>query len=451
MSEFYSEKLKQGISLLYFRNAPEQYSGGVQAIEQAAYEGEPDAYYFLACDLIRGEKDEAKEEKKAAELFKTGIGLGSDLCVLGAKRSGVLEGEIKDAMRRPLADSFEAVKERAQDEDAIAQYEIGLFYYGQDVSVLQKPKTQEEAYHNELKNAEEGLRWLRLAAHNGCVLAYEKVYHCLSKGENGILRDRDAAVAFAEEVWELVEISGEGCYNVSYDYGELKNYEQQRLWAERGAKKGDAACFNSLGLLYLNGYGTKEDDEKAYRNFCEADARGNKFGSYNLGRCCYRGWGVPKDPDQAFGYFLKSAKQDHAGAMEYVAHYYFEGTSSVSQDFLKCREWSEKALSQGKISAKYYLGYCYLNGVGGCEKNYPLAHRYFADCSATRNHNQGNAYRALGSIHEKALGVPVNLNKAVYYYEKASHHGCEQAKEDLTRFKKNLFGNWKRTGNRKED
>ncbi len=441
MSGFYSEEVEQGISRLYFQADPEQYSGGVQLLEQAAEEKEADAYYFLARDAW-GDGDTAKDEKKAVRFFQTGIELGSDLCVLGAKRYGELKGELEDAMQRPLADSFEAVKKRAQEGDAMAQYAVGLFYYWQDIAALQEP--QDEFNSRESKNAEEGLRWFKMAARQGCIPAYQNMYRILANGGNGILRDREAAVAFAEEFKDLVQISGAGCYDVSYDYGELKNYEQQRIWAERGAAQGNASCFNSLGIIYLSGYGTEADDNEAYRNFCEADARGNKFGSYNVGRCYHKGWGVPKDPDQAFAFFLKSAEQDHAGSMEYVARYYFEGTPLVPQDFLKCREWSEKALSQGKISAKYYLGYCYLNGVGGCEKNYPLAHRYFAECSSTRNHNQGNAYHALGEIHEKALGVPVNINKAVYYYEKASHHGCAQGEEDLARFKKNLFGNWKR-------
>lgn len=444
MDKFYSEELEQGIRLLYFQTDTEEYAEGVKLIEQAAANDEADAYYFLARCYAWGDGNVPDDEEKAIQLSKTGIKLGSDLCVLGAKRFDGLHGELEEAMHHSLADSFEAVKKRAKEGDVMAQYAVGLFYYWQDVSVLQKPETQEEYDHNEVMNGNESHKWFRMAARSGCIPAYQNVYRSLANGGNGILKDIAAAVAFAEEVKDFVQISGENCYDVSYDYGELKKYEQQRIWAERGAADGNASCFNSLGIIYLNGYGTPEDDAKAYQNFCEADARGNKFGSYNVGRCHYNGWGVPKSPDKAFEFFLKGAKQDHAGSLEYVARYYFEGEYAVPQDFLKCREWSEKALAQGKVSVKYYLGYCYLNGVGGCTQNYPLAHRYLADCSSTRNHNQGNAYRALGEIHEKALGVPVNVNKAVYYYEKASHHGCEKAKEDLKHFRKNMFGKWKR-------
>lgn len=442
MGRFYSDELEQGILLLYFQTDTSKYAEGVKLIEQAAAKDEPDAYYFLARCYAWGDGGVEGDDKKAEDLSKKGIELGSDLCVLGADRFDGLHGELEAAMHHSLAESFEAVKRKAQAGEPMAQYAVGLFYYWQDIVELQQPKSQAEYERNEIQNGIESHKWFRMAARSGCIPAYQNVYRSLAYGGNGIAKDLKAALAYAEEAKTYVKLSGANCFSVASDYEDVQNYERQRVWAEMGAAQDNGDCFNELGRIYLVGKGVPKDERKAYEHFCQADARNNRYGSYNAGRCLYYGWGVPADRSQAFTYFQKAAGQGHSNSQEFLAQYYFEGQYGITQDYQECRRWAEKAAEQGEAGAKYYLGWCYLNGAGGVMQNFQLALRYFNECVAGKNH--GEAYWCLGEIYDKGLGMPENVEMAAFNYEKAAAYGCVKAQADVARFKKNLFGKWKR-------
>lgn len=440
MGKFYSDELEQGILLLYFQPDTSKYAEGVKLIEQAVAKDEPDAYYFLARCYAWGDGNVKDDDKKALSLSKRGIELGSDLCVLGADRFDGLHGELEAAMHHSLADSFEAVKRKAESGDPMAQYAVGLFYYWQDITSLQKPKSKAEYDKNEIKNGKESHKWFRMAARCGCIPAYQNVYRSLAYGGNGIAKDPQAAFSFAEEAKDYVKLSGENCRSLVSDYEEIKNYGRMRAWAEMGAATGCPKCTNDLGRIYLYAWGVPEDDKRAFDYFCKADELGNEYGSYNVARCLYNGWGTPVDKAKAFVYFKKASEKDHSYAQVYLAEYYLEGKYGVAQDYTECRRWAEKAAGQGRAKAKYYLGRCYYEGVGGVIKNPTLALRYLNECVESET-KFGDAYRYIGIISDKELDSP---EQAAINFEKAIANGCEEAKNDLARFKKTLFGKWKR-------
>ena len=47
-----------------------------------------------------------------------------------------------------------------------------------------------------------------------------------------------------------------------------------------------------------------------------------------------------------------------------------------------------------------------------------------------------------GVIYAQGLGVPADIKKGVEYLQKAGNH--KQAKEELGKYKKTLFGKWVR-------
>ena len=47
----------------------------------------------------------------------------------------------------------------------------------------------------------------------------------------------------------------------------------------------------------------------------------------------------------------------------------------------------------------------------------------------------------LGYIYGRGFGVPQDIEKAVLYLQKAGDH--PEAKEELLRYKKTMFGKWK--------
>jgi SEL1 protein len=61
------------------------------------------------------------------------------------------------------------------------------------------------------------------------------------------------------------------------------NAEIARKWFERGASQDNAASYNGLGLLYLEGLGGLEkDQQQAIVNFKEAASRDHGGGLFNL-------------------------------------------------------------------------------------------------------------------------------------------------------------------------
>ena len=53
-----------------------------------------------------------------------------------------------------------------------------------------------------------------------------------------------------------------------------------------------------------------------------------------------------------------------------------------------------------------------------------------------------NAFSLLGCLYARGLGGPEDIAKGVEYLQKAGDHA--EAKEELRRYKKTLFGKWVR-------
>ena len=86
MENYYSDTLREGLRLLYFQADQSRFPEGVRLLEEAVANEEPHAFYFLARCYGWGDGNVKENDKKARQLSKRGIELGSDLCVLGADR-----------------------------------------------------------------------------------------------------------------------------------------------------------------------------------------------------------------------------------------------------------------------------------------------------------------------------------------------------------------------------
>ena len=112
MGRFYSDTLEEGVRLIYFQADPALFPRGVNLVEQAVEAGEPNAYYYLARCYAWGDGNVKEDERRAKELYKKGIALGSDLCVLGADRMNALNEEMRSVMVRSMRESYDAVLSR---------------------------------------------------------------------------------------------------------------------------------------------------------------------------------------------------------------------------------------------------------------------------------------------------------------------------------------------------
>ena len=213
-----------------------------------------------------------------------------------------------------------------------------------------------------------------------------------------------------------------------------------RLSADQGCIPAFRNAFNSVRMIFLNGWGgIPVDKEEAFRLFLRSSTS-FRVGVYNLARCYYNGWGVEEDKEEAFKHFTTSAEMGYREAQRELAWLYYEGYG-VNVNYEKCIEWANKSANQGCGKAKTILGKCYFYGKG-VRQDYEAARRMFS--AAAQEADDGEAYHFLGDIYDQGIGVEAKIPTAVIFYQKALSHGYQDAAKDLARFRKTIFGRWKR-------
>jgi len=439
MGMFYSDTLEAAIKLLYFQADESRFLEGVSLLEKAVANGEPDAFYFLARCYGWGDGNVKANEKKAKSLSKQGIQLGSDLCVLGAERMDILEGDIKDAMTKELKTSFDNVLRVAEQGEPMAQYAIGLFYFWGDMLINFQRPSQKDFLACEKANAKEALKWFRRSAEKGCIPAFRNAFNSVRNGVNGVEKDPKGALCWVETMVGKVDMRTY-YHSIFLEYEKLKNYEAAARWGERGVMDREPDSTVDLGLAYLSGNtAVKMDEAKALELFKKAYEWGSCYGSYNVGRCYYYGWGAERNYMEAFRWFDKADHDGHPSAKWYLAYCYCLGRGT-QKDPTKGVMLIRMLQRQNKNYPKELLGYCLLHGEGTAQ-NYDEAKRILEEAAQS---GIAMAWKHLGDMYDQGLGVPENVSLAASCYQKAVDAGASSANKELLRFKKTLFGKWKR-------
>ncbi|MDE7223280.1 MAG: hypothetical protein K2O34_05815 [Acetatifactor sp.] len=439
MEHYYSDTLCKGLRLLYFQADPERFAEGVQLLEEAVSNEEPHAFYFLARCYGWGDGNVKENERKAKELSKRGIELGSELCVLGADRMDILKGDVKNAMTGTLEDAFNGVLTMAESGEPMAQYAIGLFYFWGDMFLnFQKPQGKDFS-RCEKENAAQALKWFRRSAEQGCIPAFRNAFNSVRNGINGVTKNLEEALRWAETVKGKVDMR-DYYHSLILEYQKIKRYNDAIRWCEQGVRDGIAVCAVDLGLAYLYGdRGVPEDDAKALQLFNTAAEAGEEYGSYNAGRCYYNGWGCMKDYNEAFHCFEEALRGGHPSAPWYLAQCYFRGYG-VETNYEMAVSMMNKLIREKQDFPKELMGYCCLYGKG-TGTDMVRGKRLLEEAAQD---GSGQAWMFLGDMYDKAVGVPENVSMAVSCYQKAADKKIAGACEALGRYKKTLFGKWKR-------
>lgn len=319
MSQYYSDTLDWALKLLYFQADPGKFSEGVKLLEEAVAKDEPDAYYFLARCYAWEDGNVKEDPGKARQLSKRGIELGSDLCVLGADRMGELDGDVKDAMTKPLLQSFEAVRQMAEDGEPMAQYAVGLFYFWGDMYMNFQIHTDLDFEQCRKENAMEALKWFRASAVQGCIPSFRNAFNSVREGVNDVPKDLKAAMEWMESVEEKLDLR-DYYYSIALSYKELEYYTNMVKWAERGLRIQNSGCVLLLGQAYFNGTGVVPDYQRAKQLFEEAGPKRPEAWKY-LGDMYDKGLGVQEDINQAIAYYQKAFQGGFKAAGQELSRY----------------------------------------------------------------------------------------------------------------------------------
>ena len=264
----------------------QRYKEAYEIIMEALMPRTPDELYNWGVAYYNGHGVE-KDISSALEWFEEADKVGSG----SASRALGLCYLYGNGVEKNLELAAKYMTRGAEADNAEAQYNLGMMYsHGEGVE----------------KNPTEALKWFEKSAKH----FYERGRIAAA---NMYFRGKDIPRSF-KKAWSLL-------YRYTYsnsDIGEGHYY--------------DAQCL--LGMMYLHGYGTSQDYEKAEACLKLAADHGDSEAQFWLGMMYYSGKGVPQDYNAALSWFQKSKENGFEQAVELMK-------SSDKRNFIKS-EW-EKA------------------------------------------------------------------------------------------------------------
>jgi TPR repeat protein len=169
------------------------------------------------------------------------------------------------------ADDFAATKKKAEAGDAKAQFNLGLRY-------------QKGVPYGFNKDADEAVKWYRLAADQGNAHAQYKLGEMYDEGD-GVPKDYAEAVKWfrlAAEQGLFTAISSLSFMYISKVEASAKDEAEIDKWYRKAAEQGDADAQFEVGLMYFFGRRVTKDLVQAHMWLNIAGANGNRYANSNL-------------------------------------------------------------------------------------------------------------------------------------------------------------------------
>lgn len=251
----------------------------------------------------------------------------------------------------------------------------------------------------------------------------------------------------------------------------------------RQYNKNKASDQIAIAERYMNGNGFNKDEKKAFEWFQKAANQNDGLGLLNLANCYEKGLGVDRDIKKAADYYEKSANTGNVKAMSIISRMYLNG-EGVAANRSKALYWQESLAFKGDKNAKLLmitnksavhekvimtsqeanqLGemsllakdydwaiYCFERAIelGGNEQaEFNLGKMYYTGEGVTKNYAMAVSYLSkiaeagnptaqeyMGYIYEKgdtSYGINPDVNKQMYWYEKAAQNGDVNAQLKL--------------------
>ncbi|MGE0045723.1 MAG: TIR domain-containing protein [Hyphomonadaceae bacterium] len=271
-----------------------------------AQRGKPHALDYIGYAFEVGEDGVAKNERKAARLYKLAADQGNPpaqthLAYMYEDGRGGLPKDEREAARL-----YKLAAERGYPA---AQNNLALMYEN-GRGVL--PKDEDEA-----------ARLYKLAADRGDAFAQTKLALMYQQGRGGLPKSEREAV---------------------------------RLY-KLAADQGDALAQSILGAMYESGWGgLAKDEREAVRLYMLAANQGDAGGQDNLGTMYEHGLGgLPKDEHTAVAYYKGAADQGDAGGRVHLGMMYAKGRGGLPKDEREAMRLYRLAARDGNEEAQEEL------------------------------------------------------------------------------------------------
>ncbi len=409
MGKYFSDAVEQSLRDIYYEMGSGRGQEGFRRLEQASAAGDGDASCILARCLCGYQytwegHGFPEDDKRAVALMRRSVEQGSAVGVLLALRSGELKPHVQAKMPfASLSEAFDVVLEKAKQGEPFCQYTVGNAYFWWDFLRIQEKSrnsfASEELFRAYLReNIAKCEDWFWKAYRGGMYHAGNNLNQYYQKGDEDLILPHPEK---AKEIWRT---------------GAEKGYPpHQYLWARKLSEQ--------------------ERHEEAFRLYEKAAKSGETDSWFYVGLAYEEGRGVSKDCTHAARCYEKGVEKN-VGCQNRLGALYFEG-NGVIKDCEKGVRLLLKASESGSKWGSVYLAKAYLNGFG-VPKDYAKARQYLE--KITWADQQANYL--WGLIYTQGLGVEANLKRGVEYLQRAP--GNAQAREELEKYKKNLFGKWVR-------
>lgn len=172
-------------------------------------------------------------------------------------------------------------------------------------------------------------------------------------------------------------------------------------WYEKAAAAGSSKAIHELTYFYEGRYvGVPADPVKAERVRNMALSRNTPDAFVKMGSQYFTGDGVEKDKVKAFNYYMKAAELGSPEGMTEVGLCYLNG-DGVKQDGAKAFEWLSR--SKDERYRSYPLAQCYLKGIGTVQ-NVEKGVFYLEKAVDLKCLELNEAQRQLANLYSKGYG-----------------------------------------------
>ncbi|MBS4095954.1 MAG: sel1 repeat family protein [Sulfuricella sp.] len=203
------------------------------------------------------------------------------------------------------------------------------------------------------------------------------------------------------------------------------------------AERGSTSSQVLLAVLYANGDGGKEKNDKLAAYWFERAAEGgNPYAQQKLGDLYEAGRGVPLNLKVAADWREKAARRGNVDAQAKLGKMYLEGRG-VDKDYRQAESWLNRAAVEGSGEAQFLLGKMYHLGIG-VERNREIAGNWLAKAAA---HSYDDAAKLLHLLESFGLHVEEGFYQRLPDLHKLAADGDAEAQYQLAvRYESGAYG-----------
>lgn len=213
----------------------------------------------------------------------------------------------------------------------------------------------------------------------------------------------------------------------------LENNDRSML--KKAAEGNNVQALNAWGTIVLTEALTNPSLEpdrlqaelaKGFSCYQTAADAGDPNGSYNLGMCYQRGYGVEPNPQKALDCFKRAAASDHPEAINNLGGFYRDGIV-VEKDLVRAARYFKKSADFLNVYGQLNYALALQRGEG-VEKDVVAAAELLRDAAERGNAEAMNAY---GMCLFNGDGVTSDQFTAGTWYRRSAAQGYAPAMENL--------------------